>query len=700
MAAMALSGMMLAGCNGTGSEESPAVIGKSDIKIEGGLMTPEALWAMGRVGSPAASPDGNKILYGISYYSVEQNKSHHTINTMNADGSDKALLTTTAANETGATWIKGGSKIAFLSNEGGSNQVWEMNPDGSGRKQLTNSSSDIEGFLFSPCETKVILIKRVKIKDSTADLHPDLALSKGIIINDLMYKHWDEWITDAPHPFVATFDGNSIDEGIDLLEGTTYDCPNRPFGGAEQLAWSADSKQIAYSCIKKTGVAYTLSTDTDIFLYNIEDGTTQNLCKLNSETANYGYDTTPTFSPDGTHLAWLSMKRDGYESDRNRLCIMNIATGKQRYLTDDEQGRPTFDSNVDSYCWANDSKSLYFVGTWHGTTQVYNVTTEGTLSKLTDGDYDYTSVATTPTGTLLVNRSSMSAPSDIYAIDNNGSIAQLTAENEHILSQIATGKVEARWCKTFDGKNLHSWVIYPPHFDASKKYPTLLFCNGGPQSPVSQFWSYRWNMQIMAANGYIVIATNRRGLPGFGSEWNEQISGDYGGACMKDLFAAIDDIAREDYVDSDRLGCVGASFGGYTAMWMMGHHNKRFKAFIAHDGFFNMEQQYFETEESWFTNWDLGGAPYEKSAQVQKSFANSPHKFVENWDTPILLIHGDRDYRILSSQSMAAFNAAKLKGVPAQLLLFPDENHWVLKPQNGILWQRTYFAWLDKWLKK
>ena len=700
MAAMALSGMMLTGCNGAGSEESPAVIGKSDIKIEGGLMTPEALWAMGRVGSPTVSPDGNKILYGISYYSVEQNKSHHTINIMNADGSDKTLLTTTAANETGATWIKGGSKIAFLSNEGGSNQVWEMNPDGSGRKQLTNSSSDIEGFLFSPCEAKVILIKRVKIKDSTADLHPDLAQSKGIIINDLMYKHWDEWITDAPHPFVATFDGNSIDEGSDLLEGTAYDCPNRPFGGVEQLAWSADSKQIAYSCIKKTGVAYTLSTDTDIFLYNTEDGTTQNLCKLSSETANYGYDTTPTFSPDGTHLAWLSMKRDGYESDRNRLCIMNIATGKQRYLTDDEQGRPTFDSNVDSYCWANDSKSLYFVGTWHGTTQVYNVTTGGTLTKLTDGDYDYTSVATTPAGTLLVNRSSMSAPSDIYAIDNNGSIAQLTAENEHILSQIAIGKVEARWCKTFDGKDLHSWVIYPPHFDANKKYPTLLFCNGGPQSPVSQFWSYRWNMQIMAANGYIVIATNRRGLPGFGSEWNEQISGDYGGACMKDLFAAIDDIAREDYVDSDHLGCVGASFGGYTAMWMMGHHNKRFKAFIAHDGFFNMEQQYFETEESWFTNWDLGGAPYEKSAQVQKSFANSPHKFVENWDTPILLIHGDRDYRILSSQSMAAFNAAKLKGVPAQLLLFPDENHWVLKPQNGILWQRTYFAWLNKWLKK
>lgn len=700
MAAMALTGMTLTGCSSGNDEKPAAIIGKSDIKIEGGLMTPEALWAMGRVGTPTVSPTGEKIIYGISYYSVEQNKSHHTINIMNADGSEKALLTTTAANETGATWIKGGSKIAFLSNESGSNQVWEMNPDGSGRKQLTNSSSDIEGFLFSPCETKVILVKRVKIKETTADQHPDLPLSKGIVINDLMYKHWDEWITDAPHPFIATFDGNSIDEGSDLLEGTAYDCPNRPFGGTEQLAWSTDSKKIAYSCIKKTGVAYTLSTDTDIFLYDIETGTTENLCKLNSETANYGYDTTPAFSPDGTHLAWLSMKRDGYESDRNRLCIMDIATGKQRYLTDNADGTPSFDSNVDSYCWANDSKSLYFVGTWHGTTQVYNVTTDGTLAKLTEGDYDYTSVATTPAGTLLVSRNSMSAPSDIYAIDSKGDIAQLTNENEHIFSQIATGKVEARWCKTFDGKDLHSWVIYPPHFDASKKYPTLLFCNGGPQSPVSQFWSYRWNMQIMAANGYIVIATNRRGLPGFGSEWNEEISGDYGGACMKDLFTAIDDIAKEDYVDSDRLGCVGASFGGYTAMWMMGHHNKRFKAFIAHDGFFNMEQQYFETEESWFTNWDLGGAPYEKSAQVQKSFANSPHKFVDNWDTPILLIHGDRDYRILSSQSMAAFNAAKLKGVPAQLLLFPDENHWVLKPQNGILWQRTYFAWLDKWLKK
>ena len=699
MAAMAMTGIMLAGCADSPKNEPTVIIGKSDIKIENGTMTPEALWAMGRVGSPVVSPDGSKIIYGISYYSVEHDKSHHTINIMDADGNNKALLTTTAANETSATWIKGGSKIAFLSNEGGSNQVWEMNPDGSERKQLTNDKSDIEGFLFSPDETKVVLVKRIKVKETTADKHPDLPKAKGFIVEDLMYKHWDEWITDAPHPFIATFNGSSIDEGCDLLQGTTYDCPNRPFGGTEQLAWSNDSKKLAYSCVKKTGKDYTVSTDTDIYLYDTESGTTENLCKRDAATANYGYDTTPTFSPCGNYIAWLSMKRDGYESDRNRLCVLNLATGEQSYLTDGKKrGEILFDSNVDSYCWANDSKSLYFTGTWHGTTQVYNITLESALTKITDGDYDYISV-TTLGDKLAVTRQSLSEPTDIYSIESNGTINRLTAENEHILSQLDDIKVEARWCKTFDGKDLHSWIVYPPNFDATKKYPALLFCNGGPQSPVSQFWSYRWNFRIMAANGYVVVATNRRGLPGFGSEWNEQISGDYGGACMKDLFTAIDDIAKEDYIDSERLGCIGASFGGYTAMWMMGHHNKRFKAFIAHDGFFNMEQQYFETEESWFTNWDLGGAPYEKSAQVQKSYSNSPHRFVDKWDTPILLIHGDRDYRILSSQSMAAFNAAKLKGVPAQLLLFPDENHWVLRPQNGILWQRTFFGWLDKWVK-
>ena len=692
MAAIIATGAAITGC----SDSSAPIIGKSDIKIENRRMTPEALWAMGRIGEVTVSPDSKNIVYSVGYYSVEQNKSHHTLHIMDAEGKNQTLLTTTAANETGAAWIKGGSKIAFLSNEGGSSQVWEMNPDGSERKQISNEDCDIEGFLFSPDESKVVLIKRVKIKDTTADIYPDLPLAKGFVVNDLMYKHWDEWITDAPHPFIATFDGNAISNAKDILEGTVYDCPNRPFGGVEQLAWSNDSKKLAYSCNKKSGRDYTVSTDTDIYLLNLEDNTTQNLCKLDDARSNYGYDTAPSFSPDGNYLAWLSMKRDGYESDQNRLCVMDLRSGEQKYISE-----KVFDSNVDSYCWAHDSNSLYFTGVWHGASMIYNINLVGDLMQLTTGDYDYTSVALLGTK-LITTRQSMSSANEIYTMAPiaNAEVEQLTFENKHIYDQMDFGKVEARWCKTTDGKQLHSWVIYPPKFDPNKKYPTLLFCEGGPQSPVSQFWSFRWNFQIMAANDYIIIAPNRRGLPGFGMEWNEQISGDYGGQCMQDLFAAIDDICNEPYVDKERLGCVGASFGGYTTMWMAGHHEKRFKAFIAHDGFFNMEQQYFETEESWFANWDLGGAPYEKSAQTQKSYANSPHKFVDKWDTPILLIHGDRDYRILSSQSMAAFNAARLKGVPAQLLLFPDENHWVLKPQNGVLWQRTFFAWLDKWVKK
>ena len=701
MAALILAGATISGCKKNAESNTP-LIGKSEIKIESQRLTPEALWAMGRIGSTAVSPNGKKVVYGVSYYSVEANKGHHTLHIMDTDGNNKKALTNSAANETSACWIKGGEKIAFLSNENGSNQIWEMNADGSDRKQLTKDSKDIEGFIFSPDEKSVILIKRVKIKDSTADIYPDLPKSDGKIIDELMYKHWDEWIVDAPHPFVATFDGVTIDEGKDILDDTKYDCPNRPFGGAEQLAWSSDSKKIAYSCNKKTGLDYTVSTDTDIYLYNTENGETQNLCKLDAARSNYGYDTTPSFSPDGNHIAWLSMERDGYESDKNRLCIMNLNSGEQKYITDSPNGEKEaiFDSNVDSYCWSNDSRSIYFTGVWHGASMVYNITLDGKLTQLTDGNYDYTSVATAGEN-LIMTRQSIFEATEIYSMkaEAGAQIVQLTNENKHIYDQIERGKVEPRWCKTKDGKQLLSWVIYPPHFDPAKKYPTLLFCQGGPQSPVSQFWSYRWNFQIMAANDYIIIAPNRRGLSGFGLEWNEAISGDYGGLCMQDLFSAIDDFAKEPYVDENRLGCVGASFGGYTAMWMAGNHEGRFKAFIAHDGFFNMEQQYYETEESWFTNWDLGGAPYEKNAKTKKSYANSPHKFVEKWDTPILLIHGDRDYRILSSQYMAAFNAARLRGVPAQLLLFPEENHWVLKPQNGILWQRTFFAWLDKWVK-
>lgn len=681
---------------GTPANADKPIIGKQEIRIKDKKLTPEALWAMGRIGSSTVSPDGKQIAYTVSYYSVKENKSHTVIYVMNADGTNNLLLTTTADSEMEPAWIKGGSKIAFLSAASGSMQLWEMNPDGSERKQLSAYEGGIDGFKFSPDESKVLFIAQVKYGEHTSDLYPDLDKASGRVITDLMYKHWDEWVESIPHPFVATFDGNQVGEATDILKDEPYESPMKPFGGIEQLAWSNDSKQIAYTCRKKTGLEYSVSTDSDIYLYDTESGKTRNLCKEDATDKNLGYDTNPKFSPDGKSIAWQSMERDGYESDRNRLCVMNLKSGEKTYVTE------AFQSGVDDYCWAPDGKTLYFVGVWHATSMIHSTNLKGEVKQLTDGMYDYTSVAMLNNKQLLTKRHSISEADELFTVDlkKKNTVTRITKENDHIFSQLKKGKVEARWTKTVDGKDMLSWVVYPANFNPNKKYPTLLFCEGGPQSPVSQFWSYRWNLQIMAANDYIVIAPNRRGLPGFGMEWLEEISTNYGGHCMDDYLSAIDDIAKEPYVDKDHLGCVGASFGGYSVYWLAGHHNKRFKAFIAHDGFFNMEQQYLETEELWFTNWDLGGAYWEKNnPAVQRSYANSPHLFVDKWDTPILCIHGEKDYRILASQGMAAFNAAKLRGVPAELLIFPDENHWVLKPQNGILWQRTFFAWLDKWLK-
>ena len=681
---------------GTPANADKPIIGKQEIRIKDKKLTPEALWAMGRIGSSTVSPDGKQIAYTVSYYSIKENKSHTVIYVMNADGTNNLLLTTTADSEMEPAWIKGGSKIAFLSAASGSMQLWEMNPDGSERKQLSAYEGGIDGFKFSPDESKVLFIAQVKYGERTSDLYPDLDKASGRVITDLMYKHWDEWVESIPHPFVATFDGNQVGEATDILKDEPYESPMKPFGGIEQLAWSNDSKQIAYTCRKKTGLEYSVSTDSDIYLYDTESGKTRNLCKEDATDKNLGYDTNPKFSPDGKSIAWQSMERDGYESDRNRLCVMNLKSGEKTYVTE------AFQSGVDDYCWAPDGKTLYFVGVWHATSMIHSTNLKGEVKQLTDGMYDYTSVAMLNNKQLLTKRHSISEADELFTVDlkKKNTVTRITKENDHIFSQLKMGKVEARWTKTVDGKDMLSWVVYPANFNPNKKYPTLLFCEGGPQSPVSQFWSYRWNLQIMAANDYIVIAPNRRGLPGFGMEWLEEISTNYGGHCMDDYLSAIDDIAKEPYVDKDRLGCVGASFGGYSVYWLAGHHNKRFKAFIAHDGFFNMEQQYLETEELWFTNWDLGGAYWEKNnPAVQRSYANSPHLFVDKWDTPILCIHGEKDYRILASQGMAAFNAAKLRGVPAELLIFPDENHWVLKPQNGILWQRTFFAWLDKWLK-
>lgn len=606
------------------------LIGKSDIRIKDCRMTPEALWAMGRIGGMNVSPDGKRVVYTVAYYSVPENKSNREVFVMNADGSDNKQITKTGFAENEAVWIKGGSKIAFLCNESGSSQLWEMNPDGTDRKRLSDYDKDIEGFAFSPDEKKVLFISQVKTVNSTADKYPDLDKATGVIITDLMYKHWDEWVTTVPHPFVADFDGESISNPVDVMEGELFESPMKPFGGIEQLAWNTTSDKIAYTSRKKTGKEYAISTNSDIYVYDLNTKQTTNITEENK-----GYDTNPTYSPDGKSIAWLSMERDGYEADQNRLMVMNLETGEKTFVSKD------FDSNVDSYCWSADCERIYFTGVWHGESQVYQIdlANGNKITPLTEGMYDYASVALLG-DKLIAQRHSMSMGDEIYSIDLTGdhTVTQLTFENKHIYDQLTMGKVEERWMKTTDGKQMLTWVIYPPQFDPNKKYPTLLFCEGGPQSPVSQFWSYRWNFQIMAANDYIIVAPNRRGLPGFGLEWNEAVSGDYGGQCMKDYFTAIDEVAKEPYVNKDRLGCVGASFGGFSVYWLAGHHDKRFKAFIAHDGIFNMEMQYLETEEMWFANWDMGGAYWEKqNATAQRTFANSPHKFVDKWDTPILV---------------------------------------------------------------
>ena len=707
-------------CSSVNAQENASFIGKSNITLQSDLMTPEALWAMGRIGTAQASPDGKHIIYQVGYYSVKQNKGHQVIYIMDSDGKNNKMLTTSAKSETDAVWIKDGQKIAFLCD----GQIWEMNPDGSGRKQLTNDKTGIDGFKFSPDEKYVILIKQIPYHGIIKEKPEDLPLTTGRVITDMNYRHWDEYVESIPHPYLAEVTSNGIGEGTDIMKGEPYECPVKPFGGAEQLAWSTDSKTIAYTSRKKTGINYAISTDTDIYLYNIESKQTVNICKpanykepeinmtksmknqaVNSEEDlknNPGYDVNPKFSPNGQYVAWLSMARNGYESDRNRLCVYNLKTGEKTYTTE------SFDSNVDDFCWSADSKTLYFLGIWHGCENIYQTNLKGNVMQLTDGWNDYGSVQMLNDGKkLLAERHSMSQASELYIVtpgkkEKTAKVEQITFENKHLYDQMTFGKIQQRWTKTTDGKDMMYWIILPAHFDETKKYPTLLFCEGGPQSPVSQFWSYRWNMQIMAANGYVVIAPNRRGLPGFGSEWNEEISGDWTGQCMNDYLSAIDDACKNlPFVDKDRLGAVGASFGGFSVYYLAGHHNKRFKCFIAHDGAFYLESMYTDTEEAWFSNWEYDDAFWNKdmTENAKRTYANSPHKFVDKWDTPILCIHGEKDYRINANQGMGAFNAARMRGIPAELLLFPDENHWVLKPQNGVLWQRTFFNWLDRWLK-
>ena len=681
---------ILTACQQKQNKTEKKIIEKPKLALTSDLMTPEVLWAFGRVSGQEVSPDHKTVLYGVSYYSIEDNKGNRELYTIGVDGSNNKRITHSAKSEFNAVWRPDGKKIGFLTSESGSVQLWEMNPDGTERQQITNIEGGITGFKYAPDQKKILYTKEVPIKNKFAPLYKGLPKASGRLMNDLMYRHWDVWVDSYSHVFVADYDGKKVTNDKDILIGEPYQAPLKPFGGIEQVNWTPDSKTIAYTCKKLTGKAATLSTNSDIYFYNVETKKTKNMTE-----GMMGFDVNPVFSPDGKWMAWESMEREGYESDQNRLFLMNLETGEKIY------GSKGFDQNVYGLVCSDDSKNIYFTSDWHSRFQIYRYNVDkNTIDKLTDGMHDYKSVAYA--GDKLIGaRNSIQMPTELYAVNiADGKQEQITFTNKGLLDKLTMGMVEERWMKTKDGKDMLTLIIYPPHFDPTKKYPTLLYCKGGPQGPLSQNFHYRWNYELMAANGYIIVAPNRRGVSGFGQAWQEQISGDYHGKSMDDYLVAIDEMAKEPYVDADRLGAVGASAGGWAVFYLAGHHDHRFKAFIAHDGVFNEQAQYLETDEMWFENWDMGGPYWEwKNKKIQEAYAHSPHLFVDKWDTPILVIHGEQDFRIAYTQGMSAFNAAILNDVPAEFLFFPDENHWVLQPVNSRFWHKSVIDWMNKWCK-
>ena len=657
----------------------------------------DALEALGRVSEPVVSPDGRTVLYGVSYENLAENNSNRELWTMNIDGTGARKITDTPKSENGAVWINNGTEIAFLfPDDNGKPQVWVMNPDGSGRRCITSVENGVAGFLFSPTCKKIVLIGSVKYSRSAADLYPDLPKATGRVIDDLMYKHWDEWVTEIPHPFVGDYDGNSVVNIFDIMEGEPYESPMKPFGGIESFAWLPDDSGIIYTSRKKTGMEYAISTNSDLYLYTFADRSTRNLTE-----GMMGYDTCPSISPDGTRLAWLSMERDGYEADKNRLFVMDLATGAKKDLTAE------WDYTIEEFAWNPSGRSLWFIAYHQGVAPVFEIdAASGKVTTVAEDTVDFTSLAPAGPDLLITMNHSMLRPNEIFSVARQRKgkpavVRQITDVNGHIFAPLTMPVVEKHWVPTTDGKQMLTWVVLPPDFDPAKKYPSIFYCQGGPQSSVSQSWSYRWNFALMASNGYVVILPNRRGVPGFGTEWEEQISKDYPGQNMRDYLSAADYMLAQPYIDRERMGATGASYGGFSIYWLAGNHGGRFAALLAHAGIFNTEAQYLETEEMWFANWDMGGAYWDKNNEAaQRTFASSPHRFVDRWDTPIMISHGELDYRILASQGMAAFNAARLRGVPAEMVIFPDENHWILKPQNAVLWQRLFFRWFDRWLKK
>ena len=649
-------------------------------KIE--IYTPELLWKLGRLSNVKLSPDGKTILFSITYYNVEENKGNTDLYVMPAQGGAYKKITHTPAHEYNACWRPDGKKIGYIYED----QLWEMNADGSNNIQISKVEGGITGFVYDPTLQRILYTKDVKIDQTVQDVYPDLPKANAKIIDDLMYRHWNRWEDEMySHIFIANYPDFS--QEIDIMKGERYESPMFPGGDISDISFSPDGKNVLYVCKKMSGKEYATSTNSGVYMYSISTAKTTNLTE-----SNKGYDLSPVFSPDGKQMVWASMFTPGFESDKLNIMLYDFQKNTAKNYSEH------FEESASNFTFSSDGKKIYFISGIHATYQIFVLDiAKNTITQLTQGTHDYKSISLQGK-TLIGVKESMLEPADIYSINiKTGKETRLTTINQEVLKTVASIQVEKRWITTTDNKKMLVWVILPPNFDKTKKYPTILYCQGGPQQAISQFFSYRWNFQMLASRGYVIVAPNRRGLPTFGKEWNDQISKDYGGQNMKDYLSAIDELAKEPYVDENKLGCVGASYGGFSTFWLAGNHNKRFKTFISHCGMFNLESWYGSTEEMFFANHDLGG-PYwdEKNKNI---YDISPHKFAKNWDTPILIIHGGYDFRIPYTQSMEAFNAAQLQNIPSRFLYYPDETHFVTKPQNSILWQREFMGWLDKWLK-
>ncbi|MCG8477306.1 MAG: S9 family peptidase [Cytophagales bacterium] len=656
-------------------------------------LTPELLWKLGRVGGGEASPDGKSVLYTVRTYDLGQNTGSNQLYTIPADGGQPVLISSANHSPYEAHWRPDGLKVTFLQK----GQLFEMNPDGSGLAQVSDTKKPILTYRYSPDLRFVAYAQSVKLKQTTQELYPAYGKAEALIIDDLMYRHWDHWNdTEYNHLMYAPLQNGRLlsQQAVDLMKGEKFDCPTVPFGGREDFTISRDGKQIVYSCKKLEGKEYAVSTNTDLYAYSTADNTTVNLTE-----GMMGYDSHPSFSPDGKHLAWLSMKRGGYEADKYVLYSLELSSNTKTPLTND------FDETISTFEWMKNGKGFYFLTGAEATYQLFEAKfskrkktfDNENIRQITAGVHNYKSISQAGKK-LIALKQSMSSANEIFSVNiKKGTEKQLTFVNKPIYDKLKMGKVEKRWIKTTDGKNMLTWVIYPPNFDPNKKYPTLLYCQGGPQSAVSQFFSFRWNFQLMAAKGYIVVAPNRRGLPSFGTQWNEAISKDWGGQPMKDYLSAIDEMAKEPFVDENRLGAIGASYGGYSVYYLAGIHENRFKTFVSHCGLFDLRSWYGTTEELFFANWDIGGPYWKKSMQeAYKKF--SPSSLVANWNTPMLVIHGGKDFRVPETQGMQAFQALQLKNIKSRFLYFPNEGHWVLKPQNGIIWHTEFFKWLKETL--